>query len=144
MLYIYILLVWLMLTNGQHIELNVNDMKAIKGAEFALDELARISDSGIYKSLSLSRILFAMEEDGIFHKNIILNLELACPYFKSGLDVEVFSMVVMEHKQDHVKSFAIDEFPQMSEDAIEQFYIEKIELKRKQREESFRRLGKLH
>jgi hypothetical protein len=49
-------------------------------------------------------------------------------------------MIVLEHKEDGVKALAIDEFPVMDEDAIEEFYIRKIEQRRKQREESFRRL----
>ena len=125
----------------QHIDLNVNDIKAIKAAEFALIELTRLSDTGIYESLNLKHIHSAIEEDGIFHYNVILSLELYSPYFKSGLDTEVFSIVVMTHKHDHVQSFAIDEFPQMNEYAIEEYYIAKVELKRKQREEAFRRLG---
>jgi hypothetical protein len=37
----------------------------------------------------------------------------------------------MEHKQDGIKSIAINEFPVMLEDMIETFHVDKIEKKRK-------------
>jgi len=127
---------------AERIAINVNSAKAMKAAEFALVELSKLSDSGVYQSLSLHEVSKAEEEVGIFHYNTILSLKLHSPFFKSGEEVEEFNMVVMEHKTDHVKSFAIDEFPVMDDDAIEKFWIQKVELKRKQREEAYRRLGK--
>ena len=53
-------------------------------------------------------------------------LELACPHFKSGSAVESFDVMVMRHLEDSTYSFAIDEFPEMTEDAIEEFWIEKV------------------
>ena len=47
-------------------------------------------------------------------------LELACPHFKSGSAVESFDVMVMRHLEDSTYSFAIDEFPEMTEDAIEE------------------------
>lgn len=117
-----------------------NSVKAIKAAEFAVNELSKLSDSGIYTTLKLVKILYAAEYDGIFHYNILLRLELESLYYRSGKPIEEFKMIVMDHKEDHVKALAIDEFPEMDEDSIEEFTIRKIELKRKQREESFRRL----
>ena len=114
---------------------------ATEAAHFALDELMYLSDSGVYSSLSLAKIVSAKrEEDGIFHENIMMSLELSSPYFKSGLDSEIFEMIVMKHKDDGVKSLAIDEFPVMSEVSIESFWIQKTRMKKMQREESFRRL----
>lgn len=120
--------------------IDVNSAKAVRDAEFAVRELSRLSDSDIYETLSLHRVTYAAEQDGIFHFNTLLQLELSSPHFKSGKPVEEYKMIVMEHKEDGIKSLAIDEFPVMDEDAIEEFYIRKIERRRKQREESFRRL----
>jgi hypothetical protein len=66
------------------------------------------------------------QQEGIFHHNVVMDLELASPYFKSGKEVERFQMIVMTHKEDGVRSLAIDEFPLMSEAAIERFWIEKV------------------
>jgi len=120
--------------------LDVSSPKAVKAAEFAVAELAKLSDSEIYTTLSLKKINYAAEQDGIFHFNTLLTLELESPHFKSKKSVEEYKMIVMLHKEDGVKALAIDEFPVMDEDAIEEFYIRKIENRRKQREESFRRL----
>ena len=39
-----------------------------------------------------------MLQDGIFHDNIILQLEIASPHFKSKKSVETFEVFVMRHK----------------------------------------------
>lgn len=44
-------------------------------------------------------------QDGVFHDNTLLTLDLASPYFKSGRKDERFKVVVMEHKEDgHIRS----------------------------------------
>lgn len=67
-------------------------------------------------------------------------MELDSPFFESGKPTERVSVIVMEEKvhfplgalvvdkpqEDGVKSIAIDEFPRMSEDAIEEFWIKKV------------------
>lgn len=120
--------------------LDVKSPSAVKAAEFAVRELSQLSDSNIYTTLSLSRILSASYQDGIYHYNTIMTLELASDFFKSGSRVETFDFVVMTHKEDGTSSIAIDEFPVMDDDAIEEFYIKKIESKRAAREASFRRM----
>ena len=62
------------------------------------------------------------------------------PYFKSGNFTEDYDVVVMRSKIDGSISFAINEFPVMDELAVEQFWIEKVKEKRRQREEVFRKL----
>ena len=117
-----------------------NSVQAIKAAEYAVHELSKLSDSDIYESLRLKTITHCSLNDGIFHYNTLLTLQLESPYFKSGKAVEEFKMIVMLHKEDKVKTLAIDEFPVMDEDVIEEHYIRKIDRKRREREEAFRRL----
>lgn len=107
---------------------------------FAMRELCNLSDSGVYKTLSVAEVVSSRQEEGIFHHNTILELRLASPHFASQQATEAFEVIVMTHKEDGVKSIAIDEFPVMSEAAIETFYAAKVEQKTRLREESFRRL----
>uniref|UniRef100_A0A7S2CNQ6 Uncharacterized protein n=1 Tax=Octactis speculum TaxID=3111310 RepID=A0A7S2CNQ6_9STRA len=109
-------------------------------AEFALGELQKLSDSGIYRTLSLDRIVSAATQDGIFHMNTFLSMQFSSPYFKSGALVEVYEVMVMRHKEDGTFSFAIDDFPEMDDDAIERFWIQKVEEHRRSREEAFRQM----
>ncbi|RYY82280.1 hypothetical protein EON63_13675, partial [archaeon] len=98
--------------------------------------MKRLSDSGIYTTLSLANILDYEEIDGIYHNNVALELELRSQHFKSKLDTEVFNMVVMKHKKEDITTLAIDEFPVMDDDAIEDFYIQKVEEHRENREKA--------
>lgn len=41
-----------------------------------------------------------MNQDGVFHFNTHLTLDLASPYFSGGRQKERFEVVVMEHKED--------------------------------------------
>ncbi|KAJ1415090.1 hypothetical protein B484DRAFT_454645 [Ochromonadaceae sp. CCMP2298] len=120
--------------------IDTSSPKAVKEAEFAVQELIKLSDSEVYTSLTLRKIVFAAEHDGIFHYNTLLTVRLACPFFESGQAEEEFKLIVMLHKEDGVKAVAIDEFPVMQEDAIEEFYIRKVERRRREREQAFRRL----
>lgn len=125
---------------GEFISLDTASEHVISEAQFALGELKKLSDSTIYSTLSLARIVSARENDGIFHRNLVLDVEISSPFFKSGQAKESFEMIVLTHKEDGVRSFAIDEFPDMDEQAIEQFWIANTEKKKKVREEAFRRL----
>ena len=120
--------------------LSTTDHKAVRDSEFALAELKKLSDSRIYDTLSLSQIVSAVEEDGIYHFNTMLTVDLHSEYFKSGDSVERFNMVVMRNKIDQSVSLAIDEFPEMDEVAIERFWIEKVKERRRQRDELFNKL----
>ena len=106
-------------------------------SQFALDELKKLSDSGVYETLSLQEVVSAATQTGVFHFNYFLTLQLASPHFKDGKPSAPFEVMVMRNLEDGVFSFAIDEFPVMDEDAIESFWIEKVERHRKLREQSF-------
>jgi hypothetical protein len=122
------------------VQLDVSGDAAQAQAAYALAELAKLSDSGVYSTLGLHGVLAASQEDGIFHHNTMLTLELSSPHFLSGAKTESFDVVVMEHKDDGIRSIAIDEFPVMAEDAIEAFWVQKVEQQRVQREAAFRKL----
>lgn len=122
------------------IEVTAFTPQEIQEAEFAVAELQKLSDSGIYRTLALENIISAQFIDGVYYDNLALELELSSPYFKSGAKTEKFSMVVMNHKKDKVTTLAIDEFPVMDDDAIEQFYIQRVEEHRADRDRAFDRL----
>lgn len=113
-------------------------------AKWAVNELKQLSDSGIYYSLQLESILEAEEEEGLFHNNFILKLELSSPHFASGNPVEVYEIIVMKHYEEDYSTIAIDQFPEMDEDAIETYYIRKVEQKRKERDAALKVLLDAH
>ncbi|KAF0687890.1 Aste57867_20382 [Aphanomyces stellatus] len=142
-----LLAVWLVLLTLCHASLEnpvpsrtkkaVTDEAVVGAAHFAVTELQKLSDTGIYTTLSLTRIKSAATQVGDFHFNTFLDLELASPHFKSGRPTESFSVVVMQSKLDDILSFAIDEFPVMDDDAIERFWIDMVERNRAKRRELF-------
>ena len=94
-------------------QLDVNDVSVKNEAIFALDELKKLSDSRVYNSLSIANITSAWLQDGIYHVNTILNIDLKSDYFKSQKNIESYEIIIMKNKEDDVKSIAIDEFPVM-------------------------------
>lgn len=138
--YIFSLIFLIMCVFNLSVKLDVSGEVAREQAEYALSELSKLSDSGVYSTLKLHTILAASEEEGIFHHNTMLTLKLSSPYFLSGSTTENFDIVVMRHKDDDIRSIAIDEFPVMTEAAIEEFWIHKVEDQRAQRETAFRKL----
>ena len=136
------MLLWLIFAALLSLVFSLEDAFAAfrEDAIFAVRELSKLSDSGVYETLALSNILRAKREEGIYHVNTVLTVELQSPHFVSGKAEETFQLVVMSHKEDGTKSIAIDEFPIMSDAAIEIFYTNKVKAKSKTREEAFRKL----
>ena len=122
------------------VERGVHEPHVVEAAEWALAQLRELSDSGVYRSLSLARVARAATQRGVFHDNTFLELELASPHLRSGAGADSFDVVVMRALDDGVRSLAIDEFPEMTDDAIERFWIEKVERHRSAREEAFAKL----
>jgi hypothetical protein len=112
-------------------------------AAFFLRELRRLSESGIYETLDLVAIHQASMQvshtthaplsgrpiervqDGVFHKNTLMTVELSSPHLLEASS-SLHDVIVMTDLDDGVKSFAIDEFPVMDEDAIEEFYERRV------------------
>ena len=73
--------------------LDLSSPFVLQQAEYAVKELSKLSDSGIYNTLALKSILRAEEIKGIYHNNVLLDLELSSPFFETGLQSEIVSMV---------------------------------------------------
>jgi hypothetical protein len=82
----------------------------------------------------------AEKQRGVFHDNVFLSVVLESPHFQDGALQSKHDVLVMTSLDDGVRSFAIDEFPSMDADAVEEFWIKRVEEHRKLREEVFTRL----
>ena len=110
-------------------ELGAGHPHIVESASFAVSELRLLSESGIYETLELVRVHYGAAQVGTFHNNTYLTLELASPYLLDA-KTTLHDVIVMKDLDDGVRSFAIDEFPVMEEDAIERFWIERVERER--------------
>lgn len=117
--------------------LSISDAEIVSISEYVLNELRKLSDSGIYDTLKIDQVLSYDRNDGIFHINTSLKLQLSSIHWK---EPQTFQFIVMDHKEEKIRSFAIDEFPVMDQTDIEKSWIKKIEKKKIIREKSFRRL----
>ena len=111
-----------------------NDIIAMEAASFVLNSLKEINDSAIYsESLHLHSIHDIAVDGGLYHTNTILTLELSSEHFASGKGKELFKVVVMESKLqegdegDSRRGYAIERFPKMKDEAIEDSLRRKIE-----------------
>ena len=117
--------------------LSISEQEVSTLSEYVLTELRKLSDSGIYDTLKLEKVLSYERSDGIFHINTSLKLQLSSKHWNSP---QTFEFIVMDHKEENIRSFAIDEFPVMNEKDIEQSWIKKVQKKKNIREKTFRRL----
>lgn len=134
----------------------VDDPEIVEAANWAINHLRGMSDSGIYESLKLERIVEASSAEGIFHYNTFLTVVLSSPHLLDGEPTTTHKVIVMRElgaqgdgspstsppssSPPRPRSFAIDEFPIMEPDAIEQFWMRKVDASRARREIEFRKL----
>lgn len=112
--------------------INTSPKKATEAANYVLKSLHDVSGSGIYSNLRIGSIRDAREADGLhFNTDVTLSLDISSDHFASGNDTETFKMIVMEDEGQFV-GYAIDRFPKMNEDDINQASKRTIEAKRKE------------
>jgi len=116
---------------------DAGDAEVQEMARFAVAELKKLSSSGVYETLELRRVLSASAGEGIFHYNYLLEIEVASRHLKDGV-VSKHRVLVMCNLEDGSLSLAIDDFPEMDDDAIESFWVARVESHRRSREASFR------
>ena len=85
-------------------EVSTDDRRVVQAA-FAVKELRSLSDSGVYKALSLRRILSATKQTGVYHDIIVENRALSA-HFDSGSSSETFDVIVLKSLEDGLWSFA--------------------------------------
>ena len=59
---------------------------------------------------------------------------LSSPHFEGGAVRSKHEVMVMTSLEDGVRSFAVDEFPAMSDEAVEAFWVKRVERHRGHRE----------
>ena len=94
----WLLLGCLTLTHGDDapkIAAAVHAPAIVEAAEFVVEELSKLSDSGVYETLTLSQNVSAQTQRGVFHENTFLTLELASPHFLSRNATETFEVIDM-------------------------------------------------
>lgn len=99
-----------------------------------------MSDSGIFKTLGLQKIINATFQPAVFHNNTIMYVEFTSPALLDGDPYSTHIIVVMTDLEDGVRSLAIDEFPIMEPDAIEEAWKQKVMLGREARAIELRKL----
>jgi hypothetical protein len=111
-----------------------------RSLQFAIEELRGLSDSGVFTTLALAGVASAESGRGVFHHNWFFTVDLASPHLRGGAPTSRHEIVVMESLEDSVRSFAIDEFPDMEPDAIETHWQAMVERHKRKREASFARI----
>ena len=117
------------------------DPEIVEATTYALSELRKLSESNIYETLELKRIVKAESGTGVFHSNTFLSVELASPYLASESKVVPVELVVMKNLADGSRTVAVDEFPRFDEDAVEAFWIKMTEDHRERREKTFAKIA---
>lgn len=112
------------------ISADVDEPHIVEAADWAVGHLRNMSDSGVYTSLSLVSVLEAATQEGVYHNNTMLTVRLASAHFLDGVPTSDHKLIVMADLEDGVRSFAIDVFPIMDPDAIEEFWMRKVDAHR--------------
>lgn len=73
----------------------VDDPAIVEAATWAVAHLANLSDSGVYTSIRLRRIVDAATQEGVYHNNTMITVELESPYLLDAEPMSVHKIIVM-------------------------------------------------
>lgn len=120
------------------VELDVDSEHVLSAAAAVLKHLQGMSDSGVFETLTLQRVLFAASHVGVYHNNTMMRIELASPALVDERGVSEHEVVLMtDLDPPHDRAFTIDEFPLMKEEAVEEHWRAKVMRSREARERAF-------
>ncbi len=111
------------------------DEKINRAATVAMGQLKQLSQSGIYESLVLDRLIDASSTEGGYFDHVRLKCQVSSPYLEKP---EVLEATVMHDKDTgEARSVAFDTFPEFRQDDIELLNKKRVLLKIEQREKLF-------
>ena len=112
---------------------------AVAGAEAALRLLRGMSESGVYESLQLARVLSARQGPGRYHDNLVIDCELrsdAAPALAWRAEL----VVMRDPATLAVESVSIDRLPEFPADIVRAFQARRVARARAEREAHFAEL----
>uniref|UniRef100_A0A7S2R5W3 Uncharacterized protein n=1 Tax=Mucochytrium quahogii TaxID=96639 RepID=A0A7S2R5W3_9STRA len=121
---------------------DLGSAEVARDAAAALDELRRLSDSGVYETLSIKKIKKATAGAGRFHKVMNLECQLQSPYLDSDFELEF--LVMKDLNDGTVRSVSVDPLPEFPRHIVEKMKAEKIQRKIKEREAVFDKMEKAY
>ena len=78
------------------LQLPTDAPEVIEAATWTVAHLASMSDSGVYTSISLRRVVDAASQVGVFHNNTMLTVELQSPHLLDGAETSTHKIIVMQ------------------------------------------------
>eukprot|EP00511_Aplanochytrium_stocchinoi_P001268 CAMPEP_0204831728 /NCGR_PEP_ID=MMETSP1346-20131115/11384_1 /ASSEMBLY_ACC=CAM_ASM_000771 /TAXON_ID=215587 /ORGANISM="Aplanochytrium stocchinoi, Strain GSBS06" /LENGTH=170 /DNA_ID=CAMNT_0051962975 /DNA_START=55 /DNA_END=567 /DNA_ORIENTATION=- len=115
-------------TKLDEVPLSVSQADVVEGADFALQEIQQRSDSGVYETLRIARIIDAAYVKGLYHSILKMNLTLASEHllnYPNDQESRHHIMIMTAHETG-LKTIAIDEYPEMKPESIELYKKMKI------------------
>jgi hypothetical protein len=122
-------------------DLAITAPQVTAAAQFALQEIRFLSESGVYESLELAEVVNASHVLGQFHDNLILNVVFASPLLLAPSATSEHQVVVMKSLEDQGEvHVAIDEFPVFTDAAVQNARAARAVRSKQKREEFFARV----
>jgi len=126
---------------GQQLQmaLDVDGAQVRSEANIAVEELKGMSESGVYETFRLGRILKAFSTKGRFFDIIVLEVELVSDMLHEPFITEL-TVMREDSETKELRSVSIDKLPNFPQDVVEEFQRRRKRAASEQRERTFERL----